>query len=125
TRAFRYAPPAGIAGNIYHGRESPAYTIGACFDGGNARAFLNSLHIPGAGQTERYGKSGFISMNYIHTKEQRNFQAALLYGNTLHVFYLGDRLNIEKSAHLSFFYFLCNAGTGRLAGGNVAGAGQV
>jgi hypothetical protein len=48
-------------------------------------------------------------MNHVHTEEQRNLQAAFFHGYALYLFYFGNRLDIEKSAHFSFLDFLRDA----------------
>ena len=117
--------PTRVPGNIHHRRKGPANSISTGFGCGNTGAGFNFLHVPTATQGQRDWENGFISVNHIHTEDQRNFQPALLNRHFLNSpdFHYG--FYIKKPSHFSFFYLLSYIGIARLAGNNIAGSRQI
>ena len=64
-------------------------------------------------------------MNYIHAKQQRNFEAAVFYRKLLHFPYFFNPFNVEEASYFSFADLFCNIRTARLPGGNIPGAWQI
>src|SRR5205823_6241306 len=81
--AFSHSAPTRVSGNIYHRRKSPADAAGGGFARGDAGSLLHQVRIPRRSQTQRNGKFGSKTMNYIQTKDERDVQARLFHRNML------------------------------------------
>ena len=64
-------------------------------------------------------------MNHVHTEEQRNAQAALLYGNLLHFADFVHTFKVEQTAHLTFLDFFSHVAALSRAGHDFARYGEV
>ena len=74
-----HAAPAGVPAYIHHGRERPVQTGSSGFCGGHLSRCFHGFQIPTGCFAQRNGENGFIPVNDIVTKNQRNFQARLLH----------------------------------------------
>lgn len=75
--------PAGVPGDIHHRAERPADSVGACFDRRDPRGLFDRSHIPGRRQSQWDREDGLVSVDDIHSEDQRNpvraaFQRQLL-----------------------------------------------
>ena len=75
SRALADTSPTWVATDVYHRTECPGNAVGTCFDGCNTGGFLDSRHIPGAGQSQWNGEDGFVAMYHIHAEQQGNAEA--------------------------------------------------
>ena len=98
---FGHTAPAGIAGDVDHGAESPVDAPGSSLSGCNLRRPFDGIHIPRARETEGDGEYGLIAVNHIHAAKQRNAQTGLLHSGLLQgVEFLGT-LDVECAADLA------------------------
>ena len=70
--AFDNSAPARIAAYIHHRAEHPVDAARSCFNRSNARAALDQIHIPGCRQCQRHWEHSLITVNDVHTEDQRN-----------------------------------------------------
>ena len=56
--AFDDAAPAGVAGDVDHGRESPVDAHGSRLTGGDGLTSLNRVGIPGRRHRDRHRENG-------------------------------------------------------------------
>ena len=83
TAALGNAAPTGIAGNVQHGRERPADTLGGGLDGCHTGSLFHQGGVKGGRQAQRNGINGVETVNDVAAHQQRNVQAGFLYGNAL------------------------------------------
>ena len=83
AKAFGYASPARIAGDVHHRRERPAYAHGTGLVGSYAGAFLHQCGIPRGSLPERDGEEGLETVNHVAGKYQRYSQTRIFHSIAL------------------------------------------
>ena len=76
--AFNDASPAGVAGDVDHGRESPADAGSAGVLRGEVLGLFFDARVPGRRHGERHGKHGAVAVDDVERKQDRDVQAGLL-----------------------------------------------
>ena len=111
--AFAYPPPARVAANIHHRRESPVQSGNCCFQSGNPGALFNGGHIPTGGFAKRDWKDGFVAVNDIVAKEHWNAEARFFHSDALQIAGESSRMRIKNSAYPPLFDVVFVAGPKR------------
>src|SRR5579871_2192180 len=99
--SFGGAAPAGFAGNVDHGRKSPADTGGGGFASRDAGGTFRKLRIPRGRNAERNRKLGAESVNDIKTKNDGNMEARFFNGDVLKRVRFPGGDDIEERADLT------------------------
>ena len=73
--AFADSTPARIPGYVQHRTECPADSVRTCFYGRYVSRLFHRLHIPGTGESERYREYGFVTVDYVHSEQERDAEA--------------------------------------------------
>ena len=102
TAALGNAAPAGIAGNVQHGRERPANTLCRGFQGCHTGALFHQGGVKGGRQSQRNGIDGVETVNDVAAHQQRNVQAGFLYRQTLEFIQLHRVHLVQDGADLAF-----------------------
>ena len=95
------ASPAGVAGDIDHGREDPLEAVGAGLDGGGAGDGLDEGGIPTGGESDGDGEGGVLAVDDVLTEDEGDVEAALFDGDLLVVVGLFRVGEIEEGADLT------------------------
>ena len=125
TVSLRHAPPTGITADVHHRAECPQDTVGTGFDGSYTGGLFDGFHIPGTRQAERNRENGFVSVDYVHTEQQGNAEAALLHRLPLYFTDAFHSFQVEQSSHLSVTDSFGYIAAFRLSGSDLSGHGQV
>ena len=116
TAAFGDTAPAGVAGDVQHGREGPADTLCGGFDGRHAGALFHQGGIKSGRQPQRDGENGMITMDDVAAHQQRDSQTGFLHGDALQLVDLRGIHLVEDGADLSVTEGLGVIGDGAAGG---------
>ena len=82
--AFSHTPPSWISADIYHWRECPVYTTHSALLSRNPASLLHQCRVPTASLSQWNRENRTKTMNGIIAEQNRNAQARILHGMTLH-----------------------------------------
>ena len=116
TAALGNTAPAGVAGNVQHGRKRPAHALRGGLNGSHAGAFFHQGGVKGGRQAQRNGENGVETVNHVTAHQERNAQPGFLHGNALELVDLRGVHFVEDGADLSLaegIGILCDVSPGR------------
>ena len=95
SAAFSHASPTGVAGDVEHRRESPAYALRRGFDRSHPCALLHQSWIERRRKTQGNRENGMETVNDVTGHQKRDPKTGLLHADTLEFIYL-DRIHLVE-----------------------------